>query len=138
MKAKPVKSDDESRRRHDAIERIVLVKPCPPRPIPMNIQANPAPREHLTPRQLEVLWLLCEGLPNKLISRRLKISGGTVKTHISSLLRALNVSSRVQVVVAARRMGLAPAPETEDRHVSSRAGQPGLVHLSLDANDRQC
>ena len=34
---------------------------------------------HLTPRQLEVLDLLCEGLPNKLICRRLNIASGTVK-----------------------------------------------------------
>jgi DNA-binding NarL/FixJ family response regulator len=60
----------------------------------------------LTPRQLEVLALLCEGLPNKLICRRLDICAGTVKAHISSILRELGVSSRLQAVVAARRYGL--------------------------------
>lgn len=61
---------------------------------------------HLTARQLEVLALLCEGLPNKLICRRLNISAGTVKAHISSILRELGVGSRLQAVVWARRRGL--------------------------------
>jgi len=60
----------------------------------------------LTARQLDVLALLCEGLPNKLICRRLSISPGTVKAHISSILRELCVSSRLQAVVWARRSGL--------------------------------
>jgi DNA-binding CsgD family transcriptional regulator len=60
----------------------------------------------LTPRQLEVLALLCEGLPNKLICRQLSISAGTVKAHISGILRELGVTSRLQAVVAARRCGL--------------------------------
>ncbi len=61
---------------------------------------------NLTPRQLEVLALLCEGLPNKLICRRLNIATGTVKVHISSILRELGVTSRVQAVVAAARHGV--------------------------------
>ena len=60
----------------------------------------------LTPRQLEVLALLCEGLPNKLICRRLNIASGTVKVHISCILRELGVTSRLQAVVAAQRYGL--------------------------------
>ena len=63
---------------------------------------EPTQRVHLTPRQRDVLALLCEGLPNKLICRRLNISPGTVKAHISSILRELGVSSRLQAVVAAR------------------------------------
>lgn len=61
---------------------------------------------HLTPRQRDVLALLCVGLPNKLICRHLNISSGTVKAHISSILRELGVSSRLQAVVAARESGL--------------------------------
>lgn len=63
----------------------------------------------LTPRQREVLALLCEGLPNKLICRRLNISPGTVKAHISSIFRELGVGSRLQAVVAARARGLLDA-----------------------------
>jgi DNA-binding NarL/FixJ family response regulator len=59
-----------------------------------------------TPRQLEVLALLCEGLPNKLICRRLNIASGTVKVHISCIFRELGVSSRLQAVVEAQSSGL--------------------------------
>lgn len=61
---------------------------------------------HLTRRELEVLSLLCEGLPNKLIGRRLHISLGTVKVHIGNILRELGVSSRLHAVVVARRWGI--------------------------------
>ncbi|HEV7393286.1 MAG TPA: LuxR C-terminal-related transcriptional regulator [Burkholderiales bacterium] len=64
------------------------------------------PYVHLTPRQLEVLALLCDGLPNKLISQRLNISAGTVKVHISCILRELGVSSRLQALLLAQRCGL--------------------------------
>ena len=60
----------------------------------------------LTPRELEVLALLGEGLPNKLMSRRLGISSATVKCHISRILNELGVSSRLQALVAAARCGL--------------------------------
>ena len=59
----------------------------------------------LTPRQLDVLALLCEGLPNKLIARRLNISAGTVKVHVVHIHRALGVSSRLQAVVEACNLG---------------------------------
>ena len=62
--------------------------------------------EQLTPRQFEVLALLCEGLSNKLIGRRLNISSATVKLHVASILRVLRVSSRLQAVIAARSLGL--------------------------------
>ena len=69
-------------------------------------QPSTALHEHLTPRQREVLALLCEGLPNKLIGRRLNIACGTVKIHVMQILRALNVSSRLQAVIAVRSLGL--------------------------------
>ena len=67
---------------------------------------RPAESPHLTPRQLEVLALLCEGLPNKLICRRLTISAGTTKAHISAVLRELGVGSRLQAVIEAKRRGI--------------------------------
>lgn len=75
---------------------------------------NPSVR--LTPRELEVLTLLCQGLSNKLISRRLHISGGTVKTHVGNVLRALGATSRLHAVVIARQWALVPhAPEPENQ-----------------------
>ena len=67
---------------------------------------QPASPPRLTPRQTEVLALLCEGLPNKRICRRLNVATGTVKVHISCILRELGVKSRLEAVVAARRFGL--------------------------------
>jgi DNA-binding NarL/FixJ family response regulator len=58
----------------------------------------------LTPRQTEVLGLLLQGLPNKLIARQLNLSVETVKDHVAAVLRALNVSSRTQAVLAVSQM----------------------------------
>jgi len=51
----------------------------------------------LTVRQSDVLKLLVEGKPNKLICRDLRLSEGTVKVHVSAILRALNVRRVAQV-----------------------------------------
>lgn len=68
--------------------------------------AGTAPQAHLTPRQAEVLDLLCQGLPNKLIGRRLGLSENTVRGHVQAVLAFLQVSSRSEAVFAARRRGL--------------------------------
>jgi DNA-binding NarL/FixJ family response regulator len=60
----------------------------------------------LTARQADVLKLLVQGKPNKLICRDLKLSEGTVKVHISAILKALNVSSRTQAVATLARRGI--------------------------------
>lgn len=65
----------------------------------------------LTPRQLEVLALVCQGLSNKEISLRLGLSVITVKMHVSSVFRALGVLNRTQAALAARRLGLDVAPD---------------------------
>ncbi len=59
------------------------------------------PFSELTPRELEILCLLAEGQSNKLIARNLGISDGTVKLHVKSILRKLNVHSRVEAAVMA-------------------------------------
>jgi len=58
----------------------------------------------LTPRQTDVLALLLQGQSNKLIARELKLSVETVKDHVAAVLRALNVSSRTQAVLAVSQM----------------------------------
>jgi DNA-binding NarL/FixJ family response regulator len=62
----------------------------------------------LTPRQTEVLGLLLQGLPNKLIARQLNLSVETVKDHVAAVLRALNVSTRTQAVLAVSQMMQGP------------------------------
>jgi DNA-binding NarL/FixJ family response regulator len=62
--------------------------------------------EELTPRELEVLRLLVEGIPNKMIARRLGISDHTVKFHVGSVLSKLGAASRTEAVRLAARRGL--------------------------------
>ena len=59
-------------------------------------------RNVLTERQVEVLRLLSQGKPNKLIGRSLGISEGTVKIHLAAIFRALNVRNRTEAVLAAQ------------------------------------
>jgi DNA-binding NarL/FixJ family response regulator len=60
----------------------------------------------LTPRQNDVLTLLLAGKSNKVISRDLNLAEGTVKNHVAAVLKALNVDTRVQAVIAAARLGI--------------------------------
>jgi len=65
-----------------------------------------AGRLGITPRQSDVLTLLLAGKSNKVISRELNLAEGTVKNHVGAVLKALNVDTRVQAVIAAARLGL--------------------------------
>jgi two-component system, NarL family, nitrate/nitrite response regulator NarL len=62
--------------------------------------------DDLTPRELQVLQLLAEGLPNKQIAQKLAISANTVKFHINAILSKLDAQSRTEAVVRATRAGL--------------------------------
>ena len=62
--------------------------------------------EPLTPREIEVLELVTEGLPNKAIAERLGISDQTVKFHLASILGKLGASNRTEAVRRAVRLGL--------------------------------
>jgi len=73
-------------------------RPGPPAKTPADIG--------LTRRQAQVLGLMVQGKPNKLICRELNLAEGTVKIHITAILRALGVSNRTQAVIAVGRMGL--------------------------------
>jgi DNA-binding NarL/FixJ family response regulator len=60
----------------------------------------------LTTRELEVFRLICEGLSNAEIGKRLFISGTTVKTHVTRLLQKLALRDRAQAIVLAYQTGL--------------------------------
>ena len=63
----------------------------------------------LSPREREVLALVAEGLPNKVIARRLEISEKTVKAHLTSVFRAIGVDDRTQAAMWAVRNGVTGA-----------------------------
>ena len=64
--------------------------------------------EALTARELEVLLLVAEGLPNKAIAHELGISEHTAKFHVGSLLGKLSAASRTEAVTLATRRGILP------------------------------
>lgn len=103
----------------DFSRRVTMPERDPARPpdpafgdSPLGPAARPEPHQKvpsiedigLTPRQSEVLQLLLQGLPNKLIARQLNLSVETVKDHVAAVLRALGVSSRTQAVLAVSQM----------------------------------
>lgn len=96
-------------------------------------------RAHLTKRQLEVLALLCEGMTNKDVGRTLGIGNATVKIHVSSILRALNVTSRLQATIVARRLGLvADQADPEAEGAAARpARQPVVLRVVWDGASAQ-
>jgi DNA-binding NarL/FixJ family response regulator len=82
--------------------------PLDPRAARSLLEANsaPDPLAGISRREREVLGLLLDGMPNKLIARRLGISEKTVKSHLTSIFRAIGVSDRVQAILWVERHGL--------------------------------
>ena len=80
----------------------------------------PSPRSlaelGLSPRLTEVLFYLCQGLPNKSIANRMGISEGTVrKNYVSDLLRIFNVARRTELIIEIARRGVrVPSPDSGD------------------------
>jgi DNA-binding NarL/FixJ family response regulator len=64
----------------------------------------------LSDREREVLVALAEGLPNKLIARRLEISEKTVKAHLTRIYERIGVTDRTQAVLWAQQHGMAKGP----------------------------
>lgn len=73
---------------------------------PMLLQSDPAGSDILTARQRDILVRLIEGRPNKVIGSELGISLSTVKAHVATIFRILNVADRTQAAEAAERLGL--------------------------------
>jgi two-component system response regulator DevR len=63
-------------------------------------------RDHLTPREHDVLRLVADGLSNKAIAQRLVLSLHTVRTHVQSILSKLGVHSKLQAAAHARHHGI--------------------------------
>lgn len=74
-------------------------------------ELNRPPKEPLTPspiteREVEILQLLAQGIENKEIARRLVVRNATVRTHVSNILRKLQLANRVQATLYALRAGI--------------------------------
>jgi DNA-binding NarL/FixJ family response regulator len=72
----------------------------------LEAQSAPDPLAKISPREREVFALLLDGMPNKLIALRLQISEKTVKSHLTSIFRAIGVNDRVQAILWAERQGV--------------------------------
>jgi LuxR family maltose regulon positive regulatory protein len=81
--------------------------PSPAAPLPH----TPTLTDPLTPRELDVLHLISQGLSNQRIAEELFIALNTVKRHTSSIYTKLDVKSRTQAVVRARELGLLPTDQ---------------------------
>jgi DNA-binding NarL/FixJ family response regulator len=69
----------------------------------------------LTPREVQVLELLAEGLDNAAIARRLVVTKRTVQNHVSNIYGKLGVSTRTETALYAIRYGIAQAPSAGDQ-----------------------
>jgi DNA-binding NarL/FixJ family response regulator len=102
--AEVVAEFDSLAKAHDAVvaaDAVLL-----PVTVPLPPRDDLTAIEPLTPREIEVLELVTEGLSNKAIAERLGISGQTVKFHVASILGKLGASNRTDAVRRAVRMGL--------------------------------
>ena len=81
--------------------------------VPSHASADHA---RLTPREIEILRLIDEGLSNREIARRLSIEPATVKNHVHNLLEKLQVNRRGEAAAMLRRSKL-PLPESMDQEV---------------------
>jgi DNA-binding NarL/FixJ family response regulator len=66
-------------------------------------EAHPSVRPALTPRQAEVLTLMAAGRSNKAIAQELGTTAGTIKVHVTAILKALDVRNRTEAVMIAQR-----------------------------------
>lgn len=71
-----------------------------------HIAAHPLPRIELTQREQEILRLVEQGRTNQMIAQQLKLSEGTVKNHLTSILTKLDTTSRMEAVFRAKDMRL--------------------------------
>jgi ATP/maltotriose-dependent transcriptional regulator MalT len=88
------------------VDGILMAPGDLPRPIPGEDEDDLAVVEALTPREIEVLELLAQGLPNKAIAARLAISDQTVKFHVASIYGKLGAANRTDAVRRALRRGV--------------------------------
>jgi len=70
------------------------------------VTESDSPKEVLTSRELDVLRCIAQGMSNKQVAQQLSVSTTTVRSHVSSMLRKLNVENRTQIAIYAREHDL--------------------------------
>ena len=96
-------SRGESRVDREFLQNVLRDLDDPPENLPTDDPVLPEP---LTPREMDVLRLLVEGLTNQGIAQTLTLSPGTVKSYLQTVFQKLDVSDRTQAAVKAIRLGL--------------------------------
>jgi DNA-binding NarL/FixJ family response regulator len=98
-----------------SLERVhrgeVVVSPDPGPEAPVKQEGHPGQVHGLSPRESEVVALICQGLSNQEIAERAFISINSVKTYIRSAYRKMGVQRRTQAVLWARERGFLPSTE---------------------------
>jgi two-component system, NarL family, nitrate/nitrite response regulator NarL len=89
-----------------AVHNLIILDPALAQSLLIPAAATAPLDDELTPRELDVLQLLAEGLTNKAIAQRLAISDHTVKFHVNAIMSKLAAQSRTEAVVRATRLGL--------------------------------
>ena len=99
----------------DCLERVrdgeVVVHEDPGPDAPVRQEAYPGKEHGLSPRESEVIALICQGLSNQEIAERAYISINSVKTYIRSAYRKIHVERRTQALLWATRNGFMPSTE---------------------------
>jgi NarL family two-component system response regulator LiaR len=85
-------------------ERIVVLETAPP----FTLNEKKLDELGITPRELEILGLIAQGLSNREIAEKLFVSENTVKTHSSRLFDKLGAKRRTQAAQIGKEMGLIP------------------------------
>jgi DNA-binding CsgD family transcriptional regulator len=90
-------------------EKIILREvPVPTNPTPFTLNQPQLDSLGITPRELEILALIAQGLSNREIATRLFVSENTVKTHCSRAFDKLGARRRTQAVQLGKQLGLIP------------------------------
>lgn len=79
----------------------------------MTPNTTPSSNQNLTPREVETLTLLAEGLSNRKIAKRLGISPHTAKFHVNGILKKLDADNRLQATMKAVQRGLLSLPKPD-------------------------
>ena len=103
-----LQAESQSEQQQDAatVAQVVNGQPAVAQEPAVELGAEAAELDKLSPREREILRFIARGQSNKEIARALELAESTVKIHVQNMLRKLNLSSRVQAAVYAVEKGL--------------------------------